>query len=119
MRSGNLTFSRARRLRRDMTRPEIVLWMYLRNHGLAGMHFRRQHAVGPYILDFYCAAQKLCIELDGITHSTPEGMRHDEARTAWLEAKGIRVVRFAGTDVMNAEGLRGVLTYIESLVSPS
>ena len=117
MRSGNLTFSRARRLRRDMTRPEVVLWAYLRNHGVAGMHFRRQHAVGPYILDFYCAAQHLCIELDGITHATPEAARHDDARTAWLEARGIRVVRFAATDVMNAEGLRGILTYIQALVT--
>jgi very-short-patch-repair endonuclease len=100
-----------------MSRPEAILWVYLKNHGVAGVHFRRQHAMGPYILDFYCAAHRLCIEIDGITHSTPEAALHDEARTKWLERQGVHVVRFAATDVMHAEGLAGVLTYIESLVA--
>jgi|JI10StandDraft_1071094.scaffolds.fasta_scaffold156495_2 very-short-patch-repair endonuclease len=119
MRSGVTTFDRARRLRRDMSRPEAILWSYLRNHGIAGMHFRRQHAIGPYILDFYCASLSLCIEIDGLTHSTPEAARHDDARTAWLEARGIHVVRFAAQDVLHAEGLSAVLTTIESLTAPS
>ncbi len=116
MRSGVVTFGRARRLRRDMTKPEIVLWAHLRNHGVAGVHFRRQHALGPYILDFYCSALKLCIELDGISHATPEAARHDELRTSWLQGQGVRVVRFAAADVMREEGLVGVLGHIEALI---
>ena len=99
-----------------MSKPEIVLWTHLKNHGVADAHFRRQHAIGPHILDFYCSALKLCVELDGITHSTPEAARHDAVRTEWLEAKGVRVVRFYAGDVMNEEGLTGVLRHIEALV---
>jgi very-short-patch-repair endonuclease len=79
-----------------MTRPEQMLWALLRrNH--QGMHFRRQHAVGPYILDFYCATARLCVEVDGPVHA--EQVAHDERRTRWLAAQGIRVIRFSVEDV--------------------
>ena len=67
MRSSILTQKRAKVLRRNLTQPEQTLWALLRRNGL-GLHFRRQHALGPYILDFYCAAAKLCVEVDGPAH---------------------------------------------------
>lgn len=96
MRAPILTQKRARALRRAMTEPERVLWAMLRRkqHGL---RFRRQHAMGPYILDFYCAEAKLCAEVDGPVHE--ERVEHDARRTAWLNDQGVRVVRFTVADV--------------------
>ena len=65
MRTPEKTFSRARALRRQMSLSEIVLWQALRKGRLAGLRFRRQHPIGPYILDFYCASARLAIEGDG------------------------------------------------------
>ena len=96
MRAPILTQKRAKSLRRTMTEPERALWHVLRRNR-QGPHFRRQHAVGPYILDFYCAEAKLCIEVDGPVH--PEQVEHDRRRTEWLNGQGIRVIRFAVEDV--------------------
>jgi very-short-patch-repair endonuclease len=79
-----------------MTQPEKTLWVLLRRNEL-GLHFRRQHPVGPYILDFYCAAMKLAIEVDGPVHQ--EQAARDLRRTAWLEKEGITVIRFSAEDV--------------------
>ncbi|MEJ1968138.1 MAG: DUF559 domain-containing protein [Rhizomicrobium sp.] len=65
VRAPILTFKRARALRRKMTLPEILLWQQLRGRKLRGLSFRRQHPVGPYILDFFCASAALAIEVDG------------------------------------------------------
>jgi very-short-patch-repair endonuclease len=73
-----------------------MLWSLLRRNGL-GLHFRRQHGIGPFILDFYCASAKLCIEIDGPSHA--ETAAKDARRTGWLSAQGIRVLRFAVDDV--------------------
>jgi very-short-patch-repair endonuclease len=89
---------RARELRREMTPAERRLWQALRGNVLEGAHFRRQHAIGPYILDFYCAKARLAIELDGGSHLEQE--QYDEERTNWLESeKGMRVIRFSNQDV--------------------
>jgi very-short-patch-repair endonuclease len=96
MRAPILTQKRAKSLRRSMTRPEQTLWTLLRRNQ-QGFHFRRQHAVGPYILDFYCAAARLCVEVDGPVHA--DQVSHDERRTRWLEEQGIRVIRFSVEDV--------------------
>jgi very-short-patch-repair endonuclease len=77
----------------------------LRNAQLDGLSFRRQHPVGPYILDFYCATLKLAVELDGGQHA--ERIGYDAARTRFLAGKGIRVVRFWNNDV--ATNVDGVL----------
>jgi very-short-patch-repair endonuclease len=98
MRSPDFIRDRARELRRRMTEPERVLWLMLRND-LMGLHFRRQHPVGPYILDFYCAAAKLCIEIDGPAHDGEEA--RDKRRTAFLAGEGITVLRFSVEDVSN------------------
>jgi very-short-patch-repair endonuclease len=91
MRSSILTQKRAKTLRRNLTHPEQVLWALLRRN-LQGMHFRRQHALGPYILDFYCARARLCVEVDGPVHAEQTG--HDARRDAWLARQGIRTIRF-------------------------
>lgn len=96
MRASILTQKRAKELRRSMTQPEKTLWELLRRNQ-QGFHFRRQHAVGPYILDFYCATARLCIEVDGPVHA--EQAAHDGRRTGWLAEQGIRVIRFSVDDV--------------------
>lgn len=96
---------RAQQLRKDATRPERILWSRLRSAQM-GVSFRRQHPIGPYILDFYCAPKKLAVEVDGDQHGTAEGRAHDTERTRFLNGKGIRVLRFANTDIR--ENLDGV-----------
>ncbi len=96
MRASILTHRRAKELRREMTEPERTLWAMLRRRQ-HGLRFRRQHAMGPYILDFYCPAAKLCVEIDGPAHEGREA--HDARRTMWLEAQGVRVIRFTVADV--------------------
>lgn len=97
----------ARRLRRTMTEPERLLWSKLRDSQLDGVKFRRQHPLGPYVLDFFCERHKLAIEIDGGQHADCSS---DAARTAWLEAHGCRVVRFWNNDVR--DNLSGVLEAI-------
>ena len=84
--------SRAQTLRKNMTKEERCLWYeYLHNYPY---RFRRQVTMGNYILDFYCAAAKLVVELDGSQHFTPEGKVHDAARSAYLAGLGIEVRRY-------------------------
>ena len=78
--------ARPRQLRRQMTIPERLLWSKLRNNALFGLKFRRQHPVGPFILDYYCAEHQLCVELDGMSH---DGRAEaDEERTDYLRKPG-------------------------------
>lgn len=84
----------ARSLRREPTRAEQLLWQALRSNQVAGLKFRRQHPIGPYILDFYCAAQSLAVEVDGGIHRTTDQQRYDLERTEYLHQLGIRVLRF-------------------------
>jgi very-short-patch-repair endonuclease len=93
------TTLRAQKLRREATPYEKRLWAALRDGLLGGRKFRRQHPVGPYILDFYCTVQKLCIELDGDSHGHAAAIVHDARRTDYLAEKGIRVLRFTNEDV--------------------
>src|ERR1700704_6618834 len=112
MRAPELTFSRARKLRRELSLPEVLLWDCLRKHGVAGLRFRRQHPIGPYILDFYCSSARLAIEVDGFTHETAARARHDERRAAWLSERGVTVLRFRAIDVLRDERLgRGPRCY--------
>lgn len=96
MRAPDFIRERAKSLRRTMTRPKRTLWSMLRRDQL-NLHFRRQHPIGPFILDFYCAREKLCVEIDGPAHA--ESAEYDQRRTAWLEKEGIRVLRFTADDV--------------------
>ena len=90
----------SRRLRSEMTEAEAALWAGLRRDGIRGMRFRRQHAVGRFILDFYCPAYKLAVEVDGAVHDTPDQAEYDAARTDALNQLGIRVLRVRNDDVM-------------------
>ena len=92
--------TRARELRRRATRAEIVLWHQLRGRRLEGFKFRRQHRVGPYVLDFYCSQARLAIELDGGGHAEPGQAAYDRERTRELESRGIRELRFWNHDVL-------------------
>ena len=83
-----------RALRRDQTDAEGVLWRDLRGRRLAGFKFRRQHPLGPFILDFYCPERKLAIELDGGQHFEPARRAYDSRRSEFLTARGITVLRF-------------------------
>ena len=92
--------SNARALRKNCTDVERILWSQLRDHRLNGAGFRRQVPVGNYIADFICHATKLVIELDGGQHYSDRGEQADAARSAAIEAKGFRVLRFSNQDVM-------------------
>src|SRR5580658_1955732 len=102
------TIERAKQLRRQLTPPEARLWVALRRKGADGLRFRRQHPIGPYVLDFHCDAAKLCLEVDGYAHTTGDQMRRDVRRDAWLAALGIRTFRVAAEDVRDElEGVVG------------
>lgn len=83
----------ARRLRADASDAERKLWSHLRRKQMGMLRFRRQQPIGPYIVDFYCSAAKLVIELDGAQHGEDKAVAYDAARTEWLEARGLQVLR--------------------------
>lgn len=100
------TVKRARKLRREMPLPEVLLWQALRKR--PGSHkVRRQHPAGPYILDFYCARAKLNVEVDGKAHEAPAAIAHDRARSAFLRSQGIATTRIPAKLVL--EDLAGVV----------
>ena len=88
---------RARELRKEMTPAEKLLWERLRNRQLGGYKFRRQAPMGTYIADFYCAARRLIVELDGKIHDSQE--EYDCVRTEMMESFGYRVIRFRNSEV--------------------
>jgi very-short-patch-repair endonuclease len=92
-------FKHAQELRRNLTPAEKKLWSHLRAHRMGDVHFRNQHAIGNYVVDFCAPRKKLIIELDGSQHM--EQQEYDSERTAFLEAKGYRVLRFWNDDVIN------------------
>lgn len=89
----------ARRLRREPTDAEARLWARVRNRAL-GPRFRRQVPWGRYVVDLWCPERRLVVEVDGAHHLEAESLAHDAERTAWLEARGARVVRFLNTEVL-------------------
>ena len=102
-REKNESVLRARALRRDMTLPEAMLWQVLRKRP-EGLKFRRQHPIGRCVVDFYCPATRLVIEVDGESHSMGENAQRDRRRDEWLNGQGLRVVRFGATEVMRDLG---------------
>ena len=89
----------AQRYRQELTLPEVLLWLCLKGRRL-GLHFRKQHPVGPYILDFYCEALKLAVEVDGEIHALEDNPEKDRIRDEWLTRQGIRTLRIAARDVL-------------------
>jgi very-short-patch-repair endonuclease len=114
MRAPILTQKRAKALRREMTQPERSLWSLLRREQL-GLRFRRQHPIGPFILDFYCSSAKLCVEVDGPAHAGQA--EHDLRRDRWLGEQGIRVLRVTADDVEQRPVV--VLASIKQAAAPS
>ncbi len=98
-----------------MTPPEFRLWQALRRNSLGKCKFRRQHPIGPYILDFYCASAKLAIEVDGAVHDEPAQIAHDRRRIDCLHKRGVRVVRLSAVSVMRDHA--AVVDFIYDLVS--
>ncbi len=107
---------KARSLRQNMTKAEVILWMHLRKRALNGARFRRQHPIGPYIADFTCPSAKLIVEVDGATHSTPGELAYDTRRTKYLEQQGWTVIRVNNTDIY--ENMDGVWRAIGVQLAP-
>ena len=107
-----------RRLRSNMTGPETRLWSALRARQLQGMKFRRQHGIGPYIVDFYCPEQSLVIEVDGDSHANADQIVRDQLRDKYFQSLGLRVIRYFNNDIV--KNLAGVLEDLaEKLASGS
>ena len=104
-------YRQARALRLDMTLPEMLLWQELRKRQ-TGYKWRKQHPSGFYVLDFYCDAAKLCVELDGRAHDVEEQARKDAGRDRWLLSKGIMTLRIPAIEVLR--NLAGVLAHIDA-----
>ena len=108
-RSNSKTMRRAGELRKEPTPAEQKLWAYLRGNRLNGVNFRRQHAIGNFIVDFVSIKNKLVIELDGSQHLDQE--EYDAERTAYLESQGYKVIRFWNNQIMN--DINGAVRSIE------
>lgn len=93
------TKARAKKLRREMTLPEVLLWQRLRQ-GPNGLKFRRQHDALKFVLDFYCHSARVIVEVDGISHDMGDRPQRDAQRDAILQSKGLRVIRVAATQVL-------------------
>ena len=89
----------ARTLRKDMSLPEVMLWQQLRGRK-TGLKFRRQHPIGPYVVDFYCSQASLVIEIDGEAHNRGEQPMRDISRDQFLKENGYRVLRIAAVEVL-------------------
>ncbi len=96
---------RRKALRNAATRAEHTLWQKLKSSRLYGRKFRRQHGVGPYIVDFYCPTERLVIELDGASHDDPALADYDTRRQRHLEVLGLRVLRFGNREVFETPDL--------------
>ncbi|MBP8231028.1 MAG: DUF559 domain-containing protein [Rhizorhabdus sp.] len=93
------TVERARKLRRALSLPEVLLWGALRKRP-PGWKFRRQHPAGPYVLDFFCSEARLAVEVDGIAHDMGNRPERDTVREAWLAGRGVVVSRIPAADVL-------------------
>jgi very-short-patch-repair endonuclease len=106
--------NKRRKLRRNQTQVEMLLWQRLRNKQVFGLKFFRQYSTGHYILDFYCPEKHLAIELDGGQHATLDIKKHDIERTKYLNSLGIKVIRFWNNEI--TENMGGVLERIQQEV---
>jgi very-short-patch-repair endonuclease len=119
MRAPVLTLKRARKLRREMTLPEALLWERIRGGRLNGLRFQRQHPIGLYILDFYCALAHLAVEIDGAAHDHESRWVHDKRRDRWLGENRIRILRAPARDILNEEAIENMLVTIAQAAAPS
>jgi very-short-patch-repair endonuclease len=96
-----------RRLRSNMTDPEMRLWSALRARQLQGMKFRRQHVIGPYIVDFYCPERSFIIEVGGDSHTDSDQIVRDQLRDTYFQSLGFRVIRYVNDNIV--KNLAGIL----------
>ena len=108
--SESIRRAAAKKLRANATPHERILWRALKGLPVDGAHFRRQAPIGPYIVDFFCPAKRLIIELDGGHHNEDETAKRDQERQFWLEQEGFRVIRFWNSEI--TEDLSAVLERI-------
>ena len=96
------TVTNARRLRKEMSLPELMLWNAIRRGQLDGLKFRRQHPIGPFVLDFFCASARLAVEVDGQMHHVEDRPERDAARDRWLARQGIITLRIPASWVLSS-----------------
>lgn len=111
----------ARELRQPQTPAEIKLWSRLRDRQLDSLKIRRQHPIDRFIIDFYCAEAKLCIEIDGDSHAEPDQIKYDQARTQWLRDEGYHLIRFTNREVFKEfeAVLQAIADECRTLIPPS
>ena len=98
--------TRARNLRKNLTEQEKILWQLLRKKSINNLKFRRQYAIGNYIVDFVCHEKKLIIEIDGGQHNEEKNIAYDKERTKYLKTKGFKVIRFWNDEIKtNLDGV--------------
>jgi very-short-patch-repair endonuclease len=108
----------ARQLRRSQTDAEAKLWFILRSRQLSGFKFRRQYPLIGYIVDFYCAREKLAVELDGDQHGDPEAELYDSLRTQRLNEIGVTVIRYSDREILKSPDAAAEDIYRRLLPSP-
>lgn len=108
--STSIRRAAAKKLRANATPHERMLWRALKDIPIEGSHFRRQAPIGPYVVDFFCPAKRLILEIDGGHHNEDDVAKRDVDRQQWLEGEGYRVIRFWNSEI--AADLTAVLERI-------
>ena len=109
MRAERETFDRAKRQRRDMSLPEVLLWRALKGKAAAGFRFRNHHPISRMTVDFCCPMAMLAVEVDGEAHGMADNAERDERRNAFLASRGILVLRIMASDILRPDGLDDVV----------
>jgi leucyl-tRNA synthetase len=109
----SILLQRRRELRNNPTQEESLLWCRLKNYQ-TGFKFRRQHSIGGYIVDFYCALERVVVEIDGSQHLQKENLEYDTIRSKYFESFNIKVVRFSNDEVN--KNLDNVILKIKSIL---
>ena len=114
------TIAKARKLRRTMSLPEVLLWQELRKRQ-GGLKWRKQHPAGPFILDFVCLEARLAVEVDGEAHGRGANPAHDETRDEWLMAQGYRTLRIPAREILRnmEDALAYILAHCQPLHRPA
>ena len=116
MRNDPALKQRRQELRRNQTDAEKAFWSKVRNRQFYGLKFFRQYSIGPYILDFYCPAVKIAVELDGGQHNECEKREYDAVRSEYLRSQGIIVLRFWNHEVLC--DMQSVLSKLKQKITP-
>lgn len=103
-----------KKLRHNLSHPEAILWPYLKNSQL-GAKFRRQHSIGPYIVDFYCPSKRLIIEIDGEQHTDDCQLHRDKIRDEYLKKLDLKILRIWTNEIY--ENIEGVIEEIKYRVN--